>query len=134
MKEAKRVLIVLSLIITAIIIYCTALVVKLTIGTFLFENGLFDLQYSLLFFAVAFPIILYILIANGRFKKNIFEVISFSVFFISMLYVPVYFILVSEDSPIDSQTFILSFLVTSVFLVATSHFGVNYHSIKGNKK
>lgn len=93
MKESKPVLLGASLILSAIIVYGTALVVKLFKGYFLLENGLFDLGYILLTLVIAVPIVLYILIANGRYKKNIIEVISFTGIFTLILFVPVYFVL-----------------------------------------
>ncbi|MEK4538539.1 hypothetical protein NST21_24995 [Peribacillus sp. FSL K6-1552] len=133
MKVGKPFLIVLNLVFSAIIIYCTALVGKLFKGRFLFENGLFDPKYIFLALAIAIPVILYTLIANGRYKKNIFEVISFSNILILVLCAPVYVTLVFEGSLKDPMKFVITFLVTSVVLVGTSHFAVNYHKYqKGN--
>lgn len=127
MKVGKRILIIINLFLSTTIIYCTAIVGKVLKGRFLFEDGLFDFKYILLLLAVVIPFILYILIANGRYKKNVVEVISFSYFIILVLYVPIYIALVFEGSLTDPGKVIITFLVMSVVLIGISHFTVNNH-------
>lgn len=128
MKVSKPILSVVSLMFSAIIVYGTALVTRLFKGHFLLENGLSNFGYILLTLDIAVPIILYILIANGIYKNHIFEVISFAGLFILLVFFPVYFSSVSENSNmnlVESKRFIIVILVMVVLFVATSHFAVN---------
>ena len=127
MKESKSILIGASLILSAIMVYGTALLVKLLKGYFLLEHGLFDIGYIFLTLVIVVPIILYILIANGRYKENTFEVITFSGTFTLILFVPVYFVSVAADvlDRLFLQNLIVILLITVVILVGTMHFAIN---------
>lgn len=127
MKVGKPFLIVINLVFSAILIYCTAIIMKLFKGRFLSENGIFNIKYILLTLAIAIPTILYTLIANGRYKKKTFEVISLSNTFILLIYTPVYITLVIGNPLKDPMKFVIIILVTSIVIVGASHFAVNYH-------
>ena len=132
MKESKPILIGASLILSATMVYGTALVVKLLKGYFLLEHGLFDIGYIFLTLVIVVPIILYILIAHGRYKKNTFEVITFSGIFTLILFVPVYLVSVAADvlDRLFLQNLIVILLITVVILVGTMHFAINNNSQK----
>ena len=131
MKESKPVILGASLFLSAIMVYGTALVVKFIKGNFLLENGLFDIGYILLTLVIAVPIVLYILIANGRYKKNIIEVISFTGIFTLIIFVPVYSVSVSADvlNHLELQNLIIILLITVVILVGSMHFSINYNKL-----
>lgn len=123
MKTSKPILLVVSLIFSAIIVYGTALAARGFNEDFLLENGLKDMGYLLLTLSIALPFILYILIA----KKNITKVISISGLFLFTIFVPVYFSSVSENPQMnleESKYYIITFFVTSILFVATSHFAI----------
>ena len=132
LKESKTILIGASLILSAILVYGMALVVKLLKGFFLLEYGLLDIGYIFLTLAIAVPIILYILIANGKYKKNIFEVITFSGIFSLTLFVPVYLTSVSAVvlDRLVLQNLIVILLITVVILIGTMHFAINNNKLK----
>jgi signal peptidase I len=134
MKKSKPVLLGVILIFSAILVYGTALVVKLLKGSFLLENELFDLGYVFLTLAIAVPIILYILIASNSYKKNTFEVLSFIGLFIFILFVSVYFVSVPSDvdsilNLSESINLIIIFLITTIFLVGALHFAQSNNSL-----
>lgn len=123
MKASKPILLVVSLIFSAIIVYGTALAARGFNEDFLLENGLNDMGYLLLTLGIALPFILYILIA----KRNITKVISISGLFLIIIFVPVYFSSVSENPQMnleESKYYIITFFVTSILFVATSHFAI----------
>lgn len=132
MKNTKPILVGASITFSVLLVYGMALVMKVLKGDFLLEKGLFDLGYLVLTLVIAVPLVIYILVVNGSYEKNILEVISFTSLFTIILFVAVYSVSVSEDvlSPEQLKNMIIIFLVTVVILIGTMHFTINNKWIK----
>lgn len=125
MKKTKPILTGMSLLFSFMLVYGSAIFVRLFTGHFLFENGLFDIGYAFITFAIAAPLITYV-----SFMNKSLSAIILSGFMTSCLYFAVYATSVSSDVALNlSETFQFSllFLVLTTVLINAVHFGIYNH-------
>lgn len=106
------------------VVYGSALIVRLFKGHFLLENGLLDVGYLLTTLVIAIPMITYVLFANNKVRS----VIAFSIFMTGFLFFSVYAASVSADGALslsESLRFSSVFLVITIILIITMHFSIH---------
>jgi len=115
-------------ILSVFIVYGVAFVNRLFEEKFLLQNGFLDIGYILLTLSIAFPNVLYIMLVNGKYKRNVIKVSLAGIFFTSLLFIPVYLTLAAETSFIEltklNSFTIIVLLMTTIFTFI-SHFELN---------
>ncbi|WP_078380640.1 hypothetical protein [Sutcliffiella halmapala] len=124
MQENKLNVLGVNIVVSAFIVYVSAILVRVVSGQFLFAKGIFDVGYLVLTLGIAVPIIFYSLMAT----KNVLEVTVLSSVFIFVLFFSVYFTLTVEN-PATTLTDLMNFIIVivgmAIAFITTIHFAVN---------
>ncbi|MFJ7933747.1 hypothetical protein [Sporosarcina sp. NPDC096371] len=124
MKHSKSMLFILCIAGAFLLVYGTAVILRLTLGNYLLEGGLANLSYVLLAVLCVLPFLVYLFISGNQVGR-ILEVIGTSGFFFSILFVYVNFMLVfssTEKFPEDEIRLLICFPVVALILVVLLQF------------
>ena len=69
MKHSKRSLFILCIVGIFLVVYGTAVILRLILGDFLLDGGLTNLNYLLLTLLCVVPFLLYLLVSKNHFEK-----------------------------------------------------------------
>ena len=130
MKQSKSSLFALCIVCAFLIVYGTAVVLRLVLGEYLIAGGLANLSYVLLTLLCAIPFLLYLSLSKTHFRK-IKEVIFTSGLFFLVLFVYSNFILVlalTENSSAIAIRLLIIFPTVALILVAFLHFTLSENS------
>lgn len=124
MKHSKKTLFFLCSVGIFLVVYGTAVVLRLILGNYLLDGGLANLNYALLSLLCAVPFLIYLLISRNQIER-VSEVILTSGFFFLILFVYVNFMLVFsliEKLRENEIRLLISFPVVALILVVVLQF------------
>lgn len=124
MKQSKRSLLVLCIVGTFLVVYGSAIVLRLLLGNFLLDGGLTNLNYLLLTLLCVVPFLLYLLISKNYCEK-VTEVILISGLFFLIFFVYSNFMLVfsmTEQSQAIAVRLLMIYPTLALILVVVLHF------------
>ena len=124
MKYTKRALFILCIVSIFLVVYGTAIILRLLLGDFLLDGGLTNLNYLLLTLLCAVPFLLYLLVSKNYFEK-VTEVILISGVFFLIFFIYTNFLLVfsmTEQSQAIAARLLMTFPAVALILVVVLHF------------
>lgn len=134
MKYTKRALFILCIASIFLVVYGTAIILRLLLGDFLLDGGLTNLNYLLLTLLCAVPFLLYLLVSKNHLEKVTEVILTSGVFFL-IFFIYTNFMLVfsmTVQSQAIAVRLLMTFPMVALILVVVLHFtqGGNV----GNKK
>lgn len=123
-KQSKRTLFVLCIVGVFLVVYGSAIVLRLLLGNFLLDGGLINLNYLLLTLLCVVPFLLYLLISKNYCEK-VTEVILISGLFFLTFFVYSNFMLVfsmTEQSQAIAVRLLMIYPTLALILVVVLHF------------
>jgi drug/metabolite transporter (DMT)-like permease len=124
MKHSKSSLFILSIVGVFLVVYGTAVILRLLFGDFLLDGGLSNLNYLLLALLCAVPFLIYLVVGKNYFEK-VTEVVLTSGLFFLILFVYANILLVfsmTEQSQAITVRLLTTFPVVALILVVVLHF------------
>lgn len=124
MKQSKRSLLVLCIVGAFLVVYGSAIVLRLLLGNFLLDGGLTNLNYLLLTLLCMVPFLLYLLISKNYCEK-VTEVILISGIFFLIFFIYSNFMLVfsmTEQSQAIAVRLLMIYPTLALILVVVLHF------------
>ena len=134
MKYTKRALFILCIASIFLVVYGTAIILRLLLGDFLLDGGLTNLNYLLITLLCAVPFLLYLLVSKNHLEKVTEVILTSGVFFL-IFFIYTNFMLVfsmTVQSQAIAVRLLMTFPMVALILVVVLHFtqGGNV----GNKK